>query len=180
MHKYMSPFTQTNEWINVQMHLHICTHTIQIQSLSPFWKRRQWRSHSTTVLWRMSSFSASEHHLWESCFAFLREELPELSLVSDWTFFCFFSLLRLLPLSSLSNILAAGFEMPLQLQIDSSGFLRFFYLSFSIRLKGESGNLCSPPGHWKIEIALVEQIICVTCCLMKSFCLLNKQKKHSR
>ena len=39
---------------------------------------------------------------------------------------------------SLANILAAGFEMPLQLQIDSSGFLRFYYLSFSISLNGES------------------------------------------
>ncbi len=62
---------------------------------------------------------------------------------------------------SLSNILAAGFEMPLQLQIDSSGFLCFYDLSFSIRLKGESREPRSPPGPWKIEIALVEQIICV-------------------
>lgn len=61
----------------------------------------------------------------------------------------------------LSNILAAGFEMPLQLQIDSSGFLRFYYLSFSIRLRGESREPCSLPGPCEIEIASVEQIICV-------------------
>lgn len=51
--------------------------------------------------------------------------------------------------------------MPLQLQIDSSGFLRFYYLSFSIRLRGESREPRSLPGPWKIEIASVEQIICV-------------------
>lgn len=39
----------------------------------------------------------------------------------------------------LSYMLAAGFEMPLQLQIDSSGFLHFHYLSFSIRLKQSCG-----------------------------------------
>lgn len=151
IHKHKSLYTRRNEWINVQMHSHMCTHSIQIQSLSPIWKRRQWRSYSAAALLGISSLSASEHHLRESCFAFLREELPEPSLVSDWTFLFF-------PLSLIS---VAGFEMPLQLQIDSSGFLRFSYLSFSIRLKGEIREPRSLPGPWKIEIALVEQILCV-------------------
>lgn len=68
--------------------------------------------------------------------------------------------LKVFFLPSLSNILAAGFEMPLQLQIDSSGFLRFYYPSFSIKLRGESREPRSPPGPWKIEIALVKKMIC--------------------
>lgn len=49
--------------------------------------------------------------------------------------------------------------MPLQLQIDSSGFLSFSYLSFSIRLKGEIQKLRSLACT--LENASVEQIMCV-------------------
>lgn len=116
-------------------------------------KRQRPRSYSTTVLLGVSSFSALEHHLRESRFCFSEGRAPRAEF-GFWmnVFFFFFPL---------SNILAAGFEMPLQLQIDSSGFLRFPYLSFSIRLEGRkfgSRARCLDPG--KIGMASVKQMMC--------------------
>lgn len=144
IHEHKNPFTHTDEWINVQMRLHMRTRTVHSQSLSPIWKRLQWQSHSTTVLLGISSFSASEHHLGEKQLCFSEGRAPR----DEFGFW-------------LNVFLAAGFEMPLQLQIDSSGFLCFYDLSFSIRLRRESREPSSPPGPWKIEIALLEKIMCV-------------------
>lgn len=56
-----------------------------------------------------------------------------------------------------SDTLVAGFEIPLELQIDSSGFLCFSYLSFSIRQEGRNSEAALPA--WTLKNASVEQII---------------------
>lgn len=134
----------TNEWIDVQMQTFYAD-PITGTNLKKKKKEKKKKQAADTVLLGVSSFWALEHHLRESCFAFLREKAPRAEF-GFWMNVSFFSYSF-----PLSNILAAGFEMPLQLQIDSSGFLRFSYLSFSIKLEGEknSGSHARLLGPWK-------------------------------
>lgn len=134
--KCMNPFTHMNEWMNTcaNAFTHVHTHysnQIIVTNLAVSFSSSSVRHIITLSLWTPSQGKLL-------CFSEGRAPWAEFGVWLNIFFFFFF-----FPIPSLSNILAVGFEMPLQLQIDSSGFLRFYYLSFSIRLKGEKVGSCA-------------------------------------